>query len=257
VTASGAPTIAVATAGVLGLVLGSFFNVVAHRLPKGISLTAPASRCPSCEHPIRPVDNVPLLSWLVLRGRCRDCGHAISARYPLVEVGTAALFAAVTAVRYPDLAPIVLGLLLVAFLVPLALIDVDERRLPNVLTAPAAIIAVIVGTALDPGGEVERLVAGAAAGGCFFLIAFAYPAGMGLGDVKLAGVLGLYLGGEVAIAIAVALLSSVAVGLAIIARKGVAAGRKTAIAFGPFLAAGAVVAVLVGPPLLRAYLHGR
>lgn len=249
-------TVAVTAAAILGLVLGSFLNVVAHRLPRGLSLSRPASRCPSCEHPIRARDNVPVLSWLALRGRCRDCGASISARYPLVEAATAALFAATVAVRYPDRAPIALGLLLVAFLVPLALIDLDERRLPDALTAPAAAAALIAGAVLDPGGEVERLVAGAAAGGCFLAIAFAYPAGMGLGDVKLAGVLGLYLGGEVAVAIAAALLSSVAVGLAIVAREGIAAGRKTAIAFGPFLAAGAVVAILAGQPLLRAYLHG-
>jgi leader peptidase (prepilin peptidase)/N-methyltransferase len=248
-------TLAVLGAAVLGLLLGSFLNVVAHRLPRGISLVAPASRCPSCEHPIRPLDNVPVLSWLLLRGRCRDCGAAIAARYPLVEAGTAALFAAVAAARYPDRPAIVLGLVLVAFLVPLTLIDLDVRLLPNRLTVPAAIVALAAGTALDPGGEVERLVAGAAAGGCFLLIAFAYPAGMGLGDVKLAGVLGLYLGAEVAIAIMAALLSSVAVGVAIMARRGVAEGRKTAIPFGPFLAAGAVVAILVGPALLDAYLR--
>jgi leader peptidase (prepilin peptidase)/N-methyltransferase len=249
-------TLAIVASAVLGLLLGSFLDVVAHRLPRNVSLASPASRCPSCEHPIRPYDNVPVLSWLALRGRCRDCGVEISARYPLVEAATAALFVAVVAVRYPDRTAIVLGVLLVAFLVPLTLIDLDVRLLPNRLTVPAAVVAVLAGGALDPGGELERLIAGVAAGGCFLAIALAYPEGMGVGDVKLAAVLGLFLGGEVAVAVMAALLTSVAVGLAIIARKGVAAGRKTAIPFGPFLAAGAIVAILVGPPLLRAYLHG-
>lgn len=242
-------------AGLLGLVIGSFLNVVAYRLPRGESLSSPGSRCPVCGHPIRPYDNVPVLSWVVLRGRCRDCASAISKRYPLVEAATGGLFAAVVAARYPDAAPTVLGIVLVAFLVPLTLIDLDLRLLPDRLVLPAAAIALIAGTLLDPGGEVERLIAGAAAGGCFLLIALAYPGGMGLGDVKLAGTLGLFLGAEVAVAIFAALLTGVTVGVAIIARKGVAAGRKTAIPFGPFLAAGAVVAILVGPAILDAYLH--
>lgn len=243
-------------AGLLGLILGSFLNVVAYRLPRGESLMSPGSRCPSCEHPIRPYDNVPVLSWLALRGRCRDCDVPISARYPTVEAATAVLFAAVTAARYPDSTTTALGLLLVAFLVPLTLIDLDTRLLPDRLVFPAAGLAQLAGTVLDPGGEPERLIAGAAAGGCFLAIALAYPAGMGLGDVKLTGMLGLFLGAEVAVAVFAALLTGVTVGLAIIARKGVAAGRKTAIAFGPFLAAGGVVAILAGHPILRAYLHG-
>ncbi|HEX4345132.1 MAG TPA: prepilin peptidase [Solirubrobacteraceae bacterium] len=244
-------------AGLIGLVTGSFLNVVAYRVPRGESLMSPGSRCPGCGHPVRPYDNVPVLSWLVLRGRCRDCGIAISTRYPIVEATTAVLFAAVVVARFPHATPIALGLVLVAFLVPLTLIDVDLRLLPDRLVAPAAALAVVAGTALDPGGEVERLLAGAAAGGCFLLIALAYPAGMGLGDVKLTGMLGLFLGAEVAVAVFAALLSGVTVGLAIIARKGMVEGRKTAIPFGPFLAAGGVVAILVGPAILHAYLHGR
>jgi leader peptidase (prepilin peptidase)/N-methyltransferase len=237
-----------------GLIVGSLLNVVVARLPAGGSLVTPPSRCPRCEHPVRPRDNVPVVSWLLLHGRCRDCGEPISRRYPLVEAATGLLFAAVVVAHHDDGAHIVLGLVLVAFLVPLALIDLDTRRLPNRLTLPAAVAAVVLGTLLDSSGEVERLVAGVAAGGFFLLAALAYPRGMGMGDVKLAGVLGLFLGREVAAALLVGLVVAAVVGVAIIARKGAAEGRKTAVAFGPFLALGAIAALLVGEPLVDAYL---
>jgi leader peptidase (prepilin peptidase)/N-methyltransferase len=246
------PAIIVAAVG--GLLIGSFLNVVAWRLPRGESLAKPGSHCPGCEHPVRPKDNVPVVSWLLLRGRCRDCGEPISRRYPLVEAGTALLFVAVVAVHHDDAAKLVLGLVLVAFLVPLALIDLDTRLLPNKITLPAAVVAIALGTLLDAPGEVERLVAGVAAGGFFLLAALAYPRGMGIGDVKLAAVLGLFLGREVAAALLIGLVAGVVVGVAIMSRKGVAEGRKTAVAFGPFLALGGVVALLVGEGLVDAYL---
>jgi leader peptidase (prepilin peptidase)/N-methyltransferase len=143
---------------------------------------------------------------------------------------------------------------LVAFLVPMALIDLQHRIIPNKLTGPAAIVAIVLGTALDPGGEVERLIAGAAAGGAFLLVALASPGGMGMGDVKLAGVLGLFLGAAVAPALLVALVAGVLVSAVVIARKGVAGGRKTAIPFGPFLALGGFVAMLAGTGLMDSYL---
>jgi leader peptidase (prepilin peptidase)/N-methyltransferase len=237
-----------------GLILGSFLNVVAYRLPRGGSLVTPGSQCPHCDHPVRPRDNVPVLSWLALRGRCRDCGGPIAGRYALVEAGTAVLFVAVAAARHDDPADLVLGLVLVAFLVPLVLIDLDVRLLPNAITLPAAVVAIALGSVLDPSGEVERLLAGAAAGGFFLLAALAYPRGMGIGDVKLAAVLGLFLGRAVAAALLVALVAGVLVGVAIIARKGAAEGRKTAVPFGPFLALGGVVALLAGDLLVDAYL---
>jgi leader peptidase (prepilin peptidase)/N-methyltransferase len=175
-------------------------------------------------------------------------------RRPLVGLATAALFAATVTIHYDDGPRLVLGVVLVAFLVPLTLVDVAVRLLPNRLTGPAAAVAVVAGTLLDPGGELERLLAGAAAGGCFLLAALASPAGMGMGDVKLATVLGLFLGEEVAVALFVALVAGVAVGVVIIARKGARAGRKTVLAFGPFLALGGVVAVIAGQGLLDAYL---
>ncbi|HWI08077.1 MAG TPA: prepilin peptidase [Solirubrobacteraceae bacterium] len=245
---------AVPVAAAFGLVIGSFLNVVAHRLPGRMSLSMPASHCPSCEAPIKPYDNIPVLSWLLLRGRCRTCSARISARYPLVEASTAILFAAVVAVHHADTAALVLGLVLVAFLVPIALIDLDHRIIPNRLTLPAAVLAVVLGTALDPGGQVGRLIAGAAAGAVLGLPALISPKGMGMGDAKLVAVLGLYLGAAVAPAFFVAFLVGTAVGIAIIARKGMMKGRKTAVPFGPFLALGGVVGVLAGNELVQAYL---
>lgn len=241
-------------AAAFGLIIGSFLNVVAWRLPNRMSLAMPASHCPSCDTPIRPYDNIPVLSWLILRGRCRSCAESISARYPLVEAVTAMLFAAVVAVHHADTAALVLGLVLVAFLVPIALIDLDHRIIPNRLTLPAAVIAVVLGTALDPGGQVERLIAGAAAAAVLALPSLLQPSGMGMGDAKLVGVLGLYLGAAVVPAMFIAFVVGTVVGIAIIMRKGMSQGRKTAVPFGPFLALGAVVGVLAGNELVNAYL---
>jgi leader peptidase (prepilin peptidase)/N-methyltransferase len=237
-----------------GLLAGSFLNVVALRLPRGVSFVTGSSHCMSCDSPVKPWDNIPVVSWLLLRGRCRSCGTGIASRYPLVEAGTAALAAVTVAVHHDDTARLVLGLVLVAFLVPMALIDLEHRIIPNKLTAPAAVAALVLGTVLDPGGEVERLVAGAGAGGFFLLAALAAPGGMGMGDVKLAGVLGLFLGAAVAPALLIALVAGVLVSVVVIARKGVAGGRKTAIPFGPFLALGGVVAMLAGSGLMDSYL---
>ena len=241
-------------AALFGLLIGSFLNVVAHRLPIGGSLVSPGSACPECKSPVRPYDNIPVLSWLLLRGACRDCGTRIAARYPLVEAGTAALWLAVAAVHYDDTVRLTLGLVLVTLLVPIALIDLDHRIIPNKLTLTGAVLAVGLGTALDPSGQPERLIAGAAAFAVFLLAMLAYPRGMGGGDVKLAGVLGLFLGAAVGPALFAALIVGVVVGAAVIARLGVEAGRKTAVPFGPFLALGGVLGLLAGDPLVDAYL---
>ena len=248
------PVPVVAVAGLFGLLVGSFLNVVAHRLPRGASLVKPRSACPDCGVPVRPYDNVPVLSWLLLRGRCRACGTPISARYPLVEAGTALLWLAVVAAHHADTTKLVLGLVLVTFLVPLALIDFDHKLLPNRLTYPAAVVGLALGLLLDPDGQPERLMAGAIAGGIIFLVALAVPSGMGMGDAKLLLVMGLYLGAAVVPAIFVALVSGTVVGVLIMARLGVSAGRKTAVPFGVFLALGAVVAILAGDPMLDWYL---
>ena len=245
--------LAIVLAAVGGLILGSFLNVVAYRLPRGESLVHPRSRCPRCDTQLRAIDNIPVISWLALRGRCHHCGAPISARYPLVELTTGTLFAAVVATQ-DDAVRIVLGLLLVAVLVPITLIDLDHRIIPNLITGPAAIAALVVIAALDTDFLVEALIAAVAGGGFFFIAAVLYPRGMGMGDVKLAGMLGLYLGRAVAPAILIALVTGVVVGAAIIARKGATEGRKTAVPFGPFLALGGIVAFFVGNEMVDAYL---
>jgi leader peptidase (prepilin peptidase) / N-methyltransferase len=245
--------VAVLAFGLAGLLTGSFLNVVAWRLPRGESLVRPGSACPACRTPISPYDNVPVVSWLVLRGRCRHCGARISGRYPAVELTTAALYVAVALGRDGAL-EIALGLLLVTALVPIALIDLDLRIIPNAITLPAAVAAVVAAAVIDSHFVPEQLIAGLAAGGFFLLAALLYPRGMGMGDVKLAGVLGLYLGRAVAPAVFIALISGVLVGALVIARKGAKEGRRTAVPFGPFLALGGVVALFAGDLLVDAYL---
>ncbi|MEA2159121.1 MAG: leader peptidase (prepilin peptidase) / N-methyltransferase [Solirubrobacteraceae bacterium] len=237
-----------------GLIVGSFLNVVAYRLPLGESLVLPGSHCPGCGVPIKPYDNVPVLGWLLLRGRCRSCRMPISARYPLVEALTAALAVGVVIAKH-SASDIALGMVLVAVLVPVALIDLDKRIIPNKITLPAAIVALAIGLALAPGKVPEQLIAGAAAGGFLLVFAIAYPKGMGMGDVKLAGVLGLFLGRSVAVAVLVGVLTGALLGAAVMARLGVAQGRKTAIPFGPFLALGGIVALFAGPAIVHLYLH--
>jgi len=241
-------------AGVLGAIVGSFLNVVAYRLPRHESLVSPASHCPSCGTPVRPYDNIPILSWLLLRGHCRSCSEPISPRYPLVEALTAALCVGAVLAHH-SVAGIVLSVTLILLVVPAAAIDLEHRIIPNRITALGAVLALALGLALDPAGEPERLIAGAAAGGFLLLAALAYPGGMGMGDVKLAGVMGLLLGRAVAPAILIALLAGVLAGAAIIARKGAHAGRKTAVPFGPFLALGALVAVFAGQDIVQFYTN--
>jgi leader peptidase (prepilin peptidase)/N-methyltransferase len=245
---------AITFAGVLGAIFGSFLNVVAYRLPRHESLISPASRCPGCGTPVKPYDNIPILSWLLLRGHCRGCCEPISPRYPLVEAGTAALCVGAV-LAHQTATGIALSVVLILLVVPAALIDLEHRIIPNRITALGAILALVLGLALNPAGEPERLIAGAAAGGFLLLAALAYPGGMGMGDVKLAAVMGLFLGRAVAPAILIALLCGVLVGAVVIARKGAGEGRKTAIPFGPFLALGALVAVFAGQPLVEVYVN--
>jgi leader peptidase (prepilin peptidase) / N-methyltransferase len=241
-------------AGVLGAVLGSFLNVVAYRLPRHESLVKPASRCPSCGTPVKPYDNVPILSYLVLRGHCRSCSAPISARYPLVEALTAALCVGAVLVHH-SAAGIALSVVLILLIVPVALIDFEHRIIPNRITALGAVLALVLGLVLDPSGEPARLLAAGCAGGFLLLAALAYPAGMGMGDVKLAGMMGLFLGAAVAPALFVALLSGVLTGTVVLARKGVREGRKTAVPFGPFLAFGALLGVFLGQQLVDIYVN--
>ncbi|HEY2770040.1 MAG TPA: prepilin peptidase [Solirubrobacteraceae bacterium] len=243
-----------ALALIFGAVAGSFLNVVAYRLPRNESLVFPGSHCPGCGAPVKAYDNVPVFGWLLLRGRCRSCHRRISAQYPVVELMTALLAVTVVLVKH-SAHDIVLGLVLIAVLVPITVIDLHDRVIPNKITLPAAVAAVVIGLITDPSGVPEQLIAGAAAGGFLLVFALAYPAGMGMGDVKLAAVLGLYLGRSVGVAMLVGLLAASVAGGVIMARLGVAKGRKTALPFGPFLALGGVTALLVGPTLLHWYAH--
>lgn len=240
-------------AGAFGAVLGSFLNVVAYRLPRHESIVAPRSRCPHCHTQIRTFDNVPVLSWLLLRGHCRDCSEPIPARYPLVELATAVLLAAV-AVAAPSPAELALGMSLVLLLVPVTLIDFDHRIIPNKLMLLGAAVSLALLAGLAPAQLPEHLIAAASAGGFLLAAALAKPGGMGMGDVKLAAVLGLFLGRSVGPAMLVALVAGSLIGAAIIARKGTQAGRKTAIPFGPFLAGGGVVGWFAGDAMVEWYL---
>jgi leader peptidase (prepilin peptidase)/N-methyltransferase len=241
----------IALAAVLGAVLGSFLNVVIHRVPLGESVVAPGSHCPSCNAAIGPLDNVPLVSWALLRGRCRHCGAHISARYPAVELVTAVTFAAIVAVRGVD-EGLVLELPFAACLIALAGIDLDHRLLPNRIVYPMAAYGLVATALVDMGDLPEHLIAGAGAFTFLFAAVLAYPAGMGMGDVKLAGAMGLYLGVSVVPALLVAFLLGTLVGLAIMAREGVEA-RKKAVPFGVFLALGGITGVLAGPELIDLY----
>jgi len=241
----------VALAAVLGAAIGSFLNVVIHRLPRGESLVHPRSRCPSCQKQIAGYDNLPVISWLVLRGRCRGCGEPISPRYPAVELLTAVSFAAVVGVRGVDGELIVL-LPFAAVLIAVAGIDLDHRIVPNRIVVPAAVYGVAASALVRAGELPELLLAGAGAFMFLLLAALAYPGGMGMGDVKLAGVMGLYLGLSVLPALFIAFLAGTAVGVVRIAREGGEA-RKSGVPFAPFLALGGLVALLVGPELLELY----
>jgi leader peptidase (prepilin peptidase)/N-methyltransferase len=243
-----------AFAGILGTCFGSFLNVVAYRLPRHESLLGPASHCPACGAPVKPYDNVPILSFLLLRGRCRNCSATISPRYPLVEALTGLLCAGAV-LAHGSAASIALSVALILIVVPAALIDIEHQIIPNILTALGAAVGLGLGLALDPSGEPARLIAGAAGGGFLLLAALAYPGGMGMGDVKLAGVIGLFLGSAVAPAIFIALLAGALLGGAILVRKGVQEGRKTKVPFGPFLAFGAVTATFVGGDIVHLYVH--
>jgi leader peptidase (prepilin peptidase) / N-methyltransferase len=232
-------------------VLGSFLNVVIHRLPRGESLVHPRSRCPHCGTQIAGYDNIPIVSWLLLRGRCRHCGAPISPRYPAVELITALLFAAVVLVRGFD-DDLILELPFVAALITLAGIDLDHKLLPNKIVYPLAAWGVVAVLIADRDDLVEHLVAGAGAFLFLFAAVLAYPRGMGMGDVKLAGAMGIYLGAAVIPALLVAFLTGSVVGIAIIAREG-ADARKKALPFGVFLALGGIVGVLAGPELIDVY----
>ena len=237
-----------------GLLVGSFLTVVAHRVPRRESVVGPRSRCPGCGAQIAAYDNVPVFSWIALRGRCRGCGEHISARYPLAELAMAILFTATALVLgIDDLGQLAMGLVFCAMLVTITLTDLEERIIPNAILAAGAVAAIAIAAFTDPSSLSERAIA--AAGGGVFMLAFAvaYPKGMGMGDVKLVAVMGLFLGKALIPALAVAVFAGAIVGLVTMLRHGPEA-RKHAIPFGPFLALGGVVGLLAGNEMLDWYL---
>jgi leader peptidase (prepilin peptidase) / N-methyltransferase len=236
-----------------GLLAGSFVTVVAHRVPRGESIVGPRSRCPACGAQIAAHDNVPALSWLVLRGRARCCGAAISPRYPLAELVLGVLYALTVLVLWDEPYEVALGLVFVTTLVAVTLTDLELRIIPNKVLIVAAILAVAIAAIGDPGSLPERVLAALAAAGVLFAAALAYPGGMGMGDVKLAATMGLFLGRNVAPAILLALLAGALAGLTVMARHGTAA-RKRAIPFAPFLALGGIAGLLAGDEMVHWYL---
>lgn len=260
--------------GLVGLIIGSFLNVVVYRVPLGKSIVSPPSACPGCGTPIRAHDNIPVVSWLILGGKCRTCHEPISVRYPLVELGTGAAFFVVAllftpailgAATIPSIVAAVLVLVaylyLAAISIALALIDLDVRKLPNVIVLPSSIVGIVLFAAAallsgDSGSLLRAVIGMAGLGLFYFIMVLIYPGGMGMGDVKLAGVLGLYLGwagwGALLVGAIGAFLLGGLFGIALILAK--RATRKTGIPFGPWMLVGAGLGVLFGSVALSGYM---
>ena len=254
-------TFYVVAAGILGLIFGSFATAVAYRVPRDESISSGRSKCPDCGNTISAIQNIPLLSYVVLRGRCRHCGNRISIRYPAIELVTGLLFMA-AALRFEVSAEAVIYAGFFWVLVVLTVIDLQYKLLPNKIVFPTFIagwialtIAALAGS--DAGRLLDAAIGAAIFGGFFFLVAFLYPAGMGGGDVKLAFVLGTFLGyaggpGVVVVGMFLSFLIGAVVG--VIVMKATGGDRKKQVPFGPFLALGAILAIFVGRSLLDAYL---
>lgn len=245
--------------GIFGLLVGSFVNVVAYRVPRGESVVRPRSRCTGCETEIAPRDNIPLLSWLMLRGRCRHCGASISVRYPVVELLTATVFVALAWAIGPTW-ELPAYLYLGAVGVALAVIDIDTHRLPDALTYPSMVVGalLLLLPAIadgDWGGYLRAVLGALALFAFYFVLVLIHPRGMGLGDVKLAAVLGLYLGwlgwGELLVGGFLGFLLAALVSIPLILFRG--AGGKTKIPFGPFMLLGALAAILWGEQIWNGY----
>jgi len=232
------------------LALGSFLNVVASRLPLGRSVSTPRSACPHCGAEIRPRDNVPLLSYVLLRGRCRDCKASIGWRYPAVELATAVLVAACVAKFGLSLHTLAAAIFCVA-LVAISAIDIERRIVPNRIVLPATVVVLALMLAWKP--SVEWPAAGFGAALFLFLAALAYPSGMGMGDVKLALLLGVAVGRSVPVAVFVGMLAALVPSAVLFARHG-AAARKMGIPFAPFLGLGGIVALFAGDTIVHWYL---
>ena len=235
-----------------GLLLGSFSSAVAHRIPIGESWVSGRSKCPDCGAQIAAYDNIPVVSWLILRGRCRSCGERISVRYPLAELGLAAAFVGCYFRFENDWALIALGCVFCLTLLIVTLTDLDHRIIPNQVLIASLIAGVGLAVLADAGDLDERAIAAGVAFAVLFLVAL-FSGGMGMGDVKLAGLMGIYLGRAVAPALLVAFLVGALFGLALIAREGSSA-RKQKVPFGPFLALGGLVGLFAGDEIVDWYL---
>jgi leader peptidase (prepilin peptidase)/N-methyltransferase len=234
-----------------GLAVGSFLNVVAARVPAGLSIVSPGSSCPVCSAPVGWYDNVPILSYLLLRGHCRSCAAKIAWKYPVVEAVTAALVVGCL-IRFGPTARGGVAVIFSAVLVAITVTDLERRTIPNRIVLPPAVVVVAAQTAIDRSPEWAIAALGASL--FLFLAAIAYPGGMGMGDVKLALLLGAALGRTVPVAFMIAFASALVPAAVLIARHGSAA-RKMGIPFGPFLALGGLVALVAGQPILHAWLH--
>jgi leader peptidase (prepilin peptidase)/N-methyltransferase len=259
--------------GLFGMLIGSFLNVVIYRVPAGKSVVSPPSACGQCGHAIRGFDNIPLVSWLVLKGKCRDCSARISARYPLVELGTGVFFALVASwVIFDGIRPGAMSLVstiltgaaylyFAAICISLSLIDLETHRLPNAIVLPSYLVgAVLLAAASITSGNYSALLTAAIGGVALFtaylLMALLYPGGMGFGDVKLAGVIGLFVGwlgwGSLGVAaMAAFVLGGLYAIILLLARR---ATGKTGVPFGPWMIAGAWVGILAGPQIAASYL---
>lgn len=234
-----------------GLAIGSFLNVVAARVPLKRSVVKPASACMSCGHELAWYENVPVLSWLALRGRCKGCGTSIGVVYPAVELVTALLIAG-SFLAFGWSGKSFVAAFFCATLVTVSATDLSHRIVPNVVVLPAAVVVLVAMTALDP--SVEWLLGALGASLFLFLAALAYPAGMGMGDVKLALLLGAMTGRHVPVALMAGMILALVPSVVLFARHGRAA-RKMGIPFAPFLALGGLVALFAGEAVLDAYLN--
>jgi leader peptidase (prepilin peptidase)/N-methyltransferase len=238
-------------AALFGLVVGSFLNVVIHRVPRHESIVWPASHCPNCGEPIRPLDNVPLVSYLLLRGRCRNCKERISARYPAVEALTGLLFGA-AAYEFGVSLALLPALVLIPVLIVLAVIDLEHRLLPNVIVGPAALAGLVLSILANPAGWWIYPLSALAVAGALLVLALAIPGGMGMGDVKMGGMLGAFLGPYAALAVFLgAAIGAVSGGVLMVAGK---TQRRSHLPFGLFMAMGGIISVFVGPQLWSLYL---
>jgi len=234
-----------------GLVVGSFLNVLIHRVPRRESVVWPASHCPHCGEPIRPKDNVPLISYVLLRGRCRNCKEPISVRYPAVEATTGLLFGA-AAYQFGTSLALLHALVFISAVIPLAVIDLEHRLLPNAIVGPAALAGLVLSILADPVGWWTYPLSAIAVAGALLGLALIYPSGMGMGDVKMGGMLGAFLGPYAALAVFLgALIGAVTGGLLMATGK---IQRRSALPFGMFMAMGGIIALFAGPQLWNLYM---